>query len=92
MGESQLEDARDGMLADEARDLGASLGAHEPGTIDRLTGGLVLKVLVHPPDTADRDGAVPRLVMLHDEFPNVRHLWANVAPLTTTIDNCPRWR
>ncbi|PYE51955.1 IS5 family transposase, partial [Deinococcus yavapaiensis] len=39
--------------------------------------GLILRVAVHPADVQDRDGGKLVLEGLHDEYPNLRHVWAD---------------
>lgn len=41
------------------------------------TGGLVLKVVVHPADIPDRDGARLVLEAITDRFPTLRHVWVD---------------
>jgi len=43
------------------------------------TGGLVLRVLVHPANVQDRDGGRLLLAGLADRFPRLRQLWADGA-------------
>lgn len=39
--------------------------------------GLILRVAVHPANVQDRDGGKLVLKGLHDEYPNLRHVWAD---------------
>jgi putative transposase len=41
--------------------------------------GLLLKVVVHPANVQDRDGAKHVLAGLPERFPRLRHLWADQA-------------
>lgn len=41
------------------------------------TGGLVLKVVVHPAQIQDRDGAALVLADITTRFPHLQHLWAD---------------
>lgn len=43
------------------------------------TTGLVLHVVVHPANIADRDGAKLVLEPLHAVFPRLKHIWADTA-------------
>jgi putative transposase len=51
------------------------------------TQGLVIAVLVHPADIADRDGAKLLLAPLQDQLPRLQHLWADSAYAGT----CAEW-
>ena len=41
------------------------------------TGGLVLRVVVHPANIPDRDGAEQVLAGITARFPTLRHLWVD---------------
>ena len=43
------------------------------------TPGLIMRVLVHPADLADRDGAKVRLAPLNGQWPRLQHSWAESA-------------
>ncbi len=51
------------------------------------TQGLMIAVLVHPADMADRDGAKLLLAPLQDQLPRVQQLWADSAYAGT----CAEW-
>jgi len=58
------------------------------------TTGLLLKVLVHPADVQDRDGAKVLLATLGDRFPRLAHLWADAGyqgPCATWITETLGW-
>jgi putative transposase len=42
------------------------------------TGGLVLRVVVHPANVADRDGARIMLDRLHAAFPTIERIWVDM--------------
>lgn len=42
------------------------------------TGGLILRVVVHPANVADRDGARTVLAPLPQLFPTLHHVWADM--------------
>jgi hypothetical protein len=43
------------------------------------TQGLIIRVLVHPADLSDRDGAMLLLAPLQGQLPRLQHIWANRA-------------
>jgi transposase len=50
------------------------------------TRGLLLKVVVHPANTQDRDGAKLVLADVGSQFPRIRHLWADQAYTGPLLD------
>jgi putative transposase len=51
------------------------------------TQGLIIRVLVHPADLADRDGAKLLLAPLQDQLPRLQHIWADSA----YAGKCAEW-
>jgi putative transposase len=50
------------------------------------TGGLVLSVVVHPANVADRDGARQVLASVPTAFPEVRQVWVDAGYRGTVVD------
>lgn len=58
------------------------------------TTGLLLKVVVHPANVQDRDGARPLLASVGDRFPRLAKLWADAGyqgPCATWITETLGW-
>jgi putative transposase len=51
------------------------------------TQGLIIRVLVHPADISDRDGAKLLLAPLQGQLPRLQHMWADSA----YAGNCAEW-
>lgn len=58
------------------------------------TTGLLLRVVVHPANLQDRDGAKLVLAGMHDQFPRIQRLWADqgyAGPVATWITQTLGW-